>query len=135
MTSRGRRSYQAGFWNPPNLHQAGFCCPAPPSSSGHLVQLCLLEQGHQVDNYRPNWGRGWNFFLLPSSFPYQTITKYGERMNRNFLMLSFLVIMLSACMVPPTGSQPAPVASEAPALPPTAVAIEPTEVSTEMIPS
>src|SRR5215213_169283 len=80
-------------------------------------------------------GKGRNFFLLPSSFPYQTITKHGERMNRNFLMLSFLVTMLSACMVPPTGSQPAPVASKAPALSATVVATEPTEVPTEMIPS
>jgi len=56
-------------------------------------------------------------------------------MNRNFLMLSFLVTMLSACMVPPTGSQPAPVASEAPGLPATVVATEPTEIPTEMIPS
>lgn len=56
-------------------------------------------------------------------------------MNRNVLLLSFLVTILSACMVPPTETPPAAVASEAPGLSATVIATEPTEVPTGMIPS
>ena len=61
-------------------------------------------------------------------------------MKRIFSVLSLMMVLLSACMVPPTNTMPAPVETELPALPVTlspteAAATEPGAAPTETIPS
>ena len=66
------------------------------------------------------------------------ITKYGESMKRTFLFLALAMILLSACMVPPTNTMPAPVVqTELPVTMPATetVMTEPTVAPTEAIPS
>lgn len=61
-------------------------------------------------------------------------------MKRIFFVLAFMVILLSACMAPPTNAMPAPVESEVPALPAptsieTTIATEPATTPTDTIPN
>jgi hypothetical protein len=61
-------------------------------------------------------------------------------MKRIFLVLSLMMTLLSACMVPPTNTMPAPAETELPALPVTTsptetVATKPDAAPTETIPS
>ncbi len=61
-------------------------------------------------------------------------------MKRSLLILSLMMTVLSACMVPPTNRMPAPVETDLPALPVTisqteAAAAEPTAAPTETIPN
>jgi hypothetical protein len=53
-------------------------------------------------------------------------------MKRIFVILSFMITVLSACMVPPTNTMPAPVETELPALP---AATQPGAAPTEARPS